>query len=99
MQQAHHDYLLKGDYDKETFRLEDFPFVFDTVPHARALLEEAELHIHHEVASDGLSELLAGMIDRMDEESYQQYLRYHSYICEKPECIGLSNHLLYVCSK
>ena len=99
MQQAHHDYLLKGDYDKETFRLEDFPFVFDTLPHARALLKEAGLRILHEVASDGLSELLAGMIDRMDEESYQQYLRYHSYICEKPECIGLSNHLLYVCSK
>ena len=99
MQQAHHDYLLKGDYDKETFRLDDFPFVFDTLPHARALLKEAGLRILHEVASDGLSELLAGMIDRMDEESYQQYLRYHSYICEKPECIGLSNHLLYVCSK
>ena len=99
MQQAHHDYLLEGDYDKETFRLDDFPFVFDTLPHVRALLKEAGLRIVHEVASDGLSELLAGMIDRMDEESYQQYLRYHSYICEKPECIGLSNHLLYVCSK
>lgn len=99
MQQAHHDYLLAGDYDKETFRLEDFPFVFDTVPHARALLKEAGLRIVHEAASDGLSELLAGMIDRMDEESYQQYLRYHNYICEKPECVGLSNHLLYVCTK
>ena len=99
MQQIQHDYLLCGDYDKETFRLCDFPFVFDTILHARALLRDADLQVIHEVASDGLSELLAGMIDRMDEKTYQQYLRYHGYICEKPECIGLSNHLLYVCSK
>ena len=99
MQQTQHDYLLRGDYDKESFRLYDFPFVFDTVPHARALLKDAGLQVIHEVASDGLSELLAGMIDRMDEKTYQQYLRYHRYICEKPECVGLSNHLLYVCAK
>ena len=99
MQQMQHDYLLCGYYDKETFRLDDIPFVFDTVPHARMLLHDAGLQVIHEVASDGLSELLAEMIDRMDIKTYQQYLRYHSYICEKPECIGLSNHLLYVCTK
>jgi len=99
MQQVQHDYLLNGDYDKESFRLDDFPFVFDTVPHARELLNDAGLQVIHEVASDGLSELLSGLIDRMDEKTYHQYLRYHSYICEKPECVGLSNHLLYVCTK
>ena len=99
MQQIQHDYLLSGDYDKETVRLHDFPFVFDTVPHARALLKDAGLHMIHEIASDGLSELLGDMIDRMDERTYQQYLRYHYYVCEKTECIGLSNHLLFVCTK
>jgi len=99
MQQAHYDYLLKGDYDKETFRLHDFPFVFHTLPHARALMGQSNLQILHEVASDGLSELLGWMIDRMDDKTYQQYLRYHAYICEKPECVGMSNHLLFVTQK
>ena len=99
MQQVHHDYLLEGDYDKETFRLHDFPFVFHTLPHARALMERGDLQILHEVASDGLSELLAWMIDRMDDKTYRQYLRYHAYICEKPECVGMSNHLLFVAQK
>ena len=35
-------------------------------------------------------------INALDEESYQQYLRYHFYVCEKPERLGRSNHLLFV---
>ncbi|MDO5399830.1 MAG: class I SAM-dependent methyltransferase [Eubacteriales bacterium] len=90
------DYFAKGDYDKETFRLDDFPFVFHTVPRCRALLEQGGVPILHEVASDGLSELMAKEINEMDEDSYAQYLRYHFYLCEKPECLGMSNHLLFV---
>ncbi len=96
MQQLHADYLLNGDYNKETFRLDDFPFVFHTVEHCRALLGKAGIQIHHEVASDGASELLQELVNSLDDASYQQYLRYHFYICEKPEFLGVSNHLLFV---
>lgn len=96
MQQVEPDYLLKGDYNKETFRLDDYPFVFHTVERCRELLQKGGIHILHEVASDGVSELLQDMINGLDDASYQQYLRYHEYICEKPECIGMSNHLLFV---
>ena len=96
MQQAQSDYLMVGDYNKETFRLDDFPFVFHTVDHCRKLLGKAGIQVDHEVASDGASELLQDLINRLDEASYQQYLRYHFYICEKPEFLGVSNHLLFV---
>ena len=99
MQQAHSDYLIDGDYNKETFRLDDFPFVFHTPDHCRELLGKAGIQICHEVASDGASELLQDLVNDMDEASYQQYLRYHFYICEKPEFLGMSNHLLYVGKK
>lgn len=95
MQQEHSDYLLEGAYDKETFRLQDFPFVFHTVERCREILQEAGISVVHEVASDGVSELLKDRINRMDERTYQQYLRYHFYLCEKKECIGMSNHLLF----
>ena len=97
MQQCQDDYLLNGDYNKETFRLDDFPFVFHTVDHCRDLLKKGGIHICHEVASDGASELLQDLINDLDEASYQQYLRYHFYICEKQEFLGMSNHLLFVC--
>jgi len=93
------DYFTAGNYDKETFRLENFPFVFHTVEDCRKMLREAGVHILHEVAADGASELLAERIDRMDEENYEQYLRYHFYICEKPELLGMTNHLLFVAEK
>ena len=96
MQQLHSNYLTSGDYNKETFRLDDFPFVFHTPDHCRELLGKAGIQICHEVASDGASELLQDLVNGLDEASYQQYLRYHFYICEKPEFLGMSNHLLFV---
>lgn len=93
------DYFMAGDYNKETFKLDDFPFVFHTVDECRRVLREGGVRILHEVASDGVSELMEDRINAMDDESYQQYLRYHSYICEKPELLGMTNHLLFVGEK
>jgi len=91
------DYLKNGDYDKKTFALENFPFVFSTVSNARNELIQERLEILHEVASDGLSELLAEKINKLDDEGFSLYLNYHLYCCEKPEMLGRSNHLLFVC--
>ncbi|MBS6183316.1 MAG: GNAT family N-acetyltransferase [Erysipelotrichaceae bacterium] len=93
------DYFINGDYDKETFRCDDFPFVFHTVEDCRKLLTKGEVKVLHEVASDGVSELLSVKINAMAKASYEQYLRYHFYTCEKPEHLGASNHLLFVGEK
>lgn len=92
-------YFSVGDYDKETFKLNDFPFVFHTVDTARKLLADGGINVLHEVAADGASELLAARINEMSDEDYAQYLRYHFYICEKPEMLGMTNHLLFVGEK
>ena len=92
-------YFSSGDYDKETFKLNDFPFVFHTVDAARQLLADGGTNVLHEVATDGASELLAEKINEMSDEDYAQYLRYHFYICEKPELLGMTNHLLFVGEK
>ncbi|WP_231368327.1 hypothetical protein [Thermoanaerobacter indiensis] len=52
-----------------------------------------------EIATDGLSELLADKINNMDDESYQLWLNFHFYYSEKPEFFGASNHLLFVAQK
>lgn len=73
--------------------------MFHTLDACRALLQKANMKVLHEVASDGVSELLKGKINEMNEESYAQYLRFHYYTCEKPEHLGCSNHLLFVAEK
>ncbi|MBQ3140910.1 MAG: class I SAM-dependent methyltransferase [Clostridia bacterium] len=92
-------YFLNGDYDKETFKLNDFPFVFHTIDAARRLLADGGINVLHEIASDGASELMAARINAINDEDYAQYLRYHFYICEKPELLGMTNHLLFVGEK
>lgn len=93
------DYFVAGEYDKETFALENFPFVFHTVEQCSKLMNRSGLRLLHQVASDAVSELLNDKINAMDAENYAQHLRYHFFICEKPEFLGMSNHLLYVAEK
>lgn len=93
------DFFKSGDYNHQTLRLEDFPFVFFTVDECRKTLCDGGIKIEKEVASDGMSELLAEKINALDEYSYKQYLRYHFYCCEKPELLGRSNHLLFIGTK
>ena len=73
--------------------------MFHTVDRCRELLTGSGIQIRREIAADGLSELLQETVNHMDEESYRQYLRYHFYLSEKPECLGISNHLLFVGQK
>ncbi|WP_346935543.1 class I SAM-dependent methyltransferase [Clostridium sp.] len=93
------DFLKRNNYNHDTFKVVDFPFVFHTVDQCRKLLIESDLKITSEIATDGLSELLADKINNMDEEDYKQWLNYHYYCCEKPEFLGASNHLLFVAEK
>ncbi len=92
-------YLEGETYNHETFKVNDFPFVFYTVQGARELLHKSELYIIKEIASDGMSELLQYKINSMSDETYGQWVNYHFYTCEKPEFLGTSNHLLYIAKK
>ncbi|MCI8530253.1 MAG: class I SAM-dependent methyltransferase [Lachnospiraceae bacterium] len=93
------DYLLNGNYDKETFKTEDFPFVFFNLSQCREMLTGNKLDIIHQIASDGMSELLQNRINALDDEGYLQYLKLHLFYCEKPEHLGKTNHFLFVVKK
>lgn len=90
------NYLLTGEYDKETFKSVDFPFVFFNLDQCREMLCCNGLQIIHQVASDGMSELLADRINKLDAAGYEQYLKMHLFYCEKPEHLGKTNHFLFV---
>ncbi|WP_229768599.1 class I SAM-dependent methyltransferase [Tissierella pigra] len=92
-------FLTEDTYNHHTFKVRDFPFVFHTVDDCRQILRDSDLTINNEVATDGLSELLADKINNMNDESYNKWLNYHYYCCEKPEFLGTSNHLLFITSK
>ena len=92
-------FMEAGRYNKDTFKVDNVPFVFHTVSGARELLIQSGVTIEKEVASDGMSELLRDKINQLSDEAYEQWVRYHLYLCEKPEFLGASNHLLFIAKK
>lgn len=51
------------------------------------------------IATDGYTSHMKEAVNRMDDESYELYLRYHFSICERPDLIGMSHHTLDVLRK
>lgn len=92
-------YFADGRYDRSTFKAEDWPFVVTTVENCRRMLSDGGVNVIHEIASDGVSELLADKINALDADGFREYLRYHLYCCEKKEMLGRSNHLLFIGKK
>ena len=53
----------------------------------------------HYVAADGFANYMRDCLAEMDEELYEQYLRYHLATCERADMTGYSNHLLDIFRK
>ena len=89
-------FFSENTYDHESFKVEDFPFVFFTLDQMREMLTRNSVKIQREIAADGVSELMEDMINSLSEADYTQYVRYHLYCSEKPEMLGRSSHLLFI---
>ena len=53
----------------------------------------------HFVAADGYTCHMKESVDKMDDETYDLYLRYHFKTCERQDLIGMSHHTLDVLRK
>lgn len=53
----------------------------------------------HFVATDGYTCHMKESVDKMDDETYDLYLRYHFKTCERQDLIGMSHHTLDVLRK
>lgn len=90
-------YFNNPSFNRETFAVDNFPFVFHTLDQAKQVCLAADLEIEAIVAQDGVSELMEDKINQLDDAGYQLYLDYHMYCAEKPEMLGRTNHLLFIC--
>jgi len=53
----------------------------------------------HFIGTDMYTNYFREMIDCMDEETFHFYLKYHFFICERADLVGLSNHTLDILLK
>lgn len=63
------------------------------------LTKELNAERLHFLATDGYALHMREVIDKMDEETYELYLKYHLKTCERQDLIGMSHHTLDVLRK
>lgn len=59
-----------------------------------ALMEGFQTQRLHYVGTDMATNYMRPVIDEMDDEFFDLYLQYHFSICERPDCVGVSHHIL-----
>lgn len=64
-----------------------------------ALMENFDTHRLHYVGTDMATNYMRPVIDDMDDEFFDMYLRYHFSICERTDMVGASHHILDVFRK
>ncbi|MDD7193616.1 MAG: class I SAM-dependent methyltransferase [Clostridiaceae bacterium] len=94
--------IENGLIDTETFET-FFPphgvFKLYTRDEIFELTEELNAERLHFLATDGYALHMCEVIDKMDNETYELYLKYHFKTCERQDLIGLSHHTLDVLRK
>lgn len=63
------------------------------------LTDELNAERLHFLASDGYALHMREVIDKMDKDTYELYLKYHFKTCERQDIVGMSHHTLDVLRK
>ena len=51
------------------------------------------------VSSDSIGALLSDKFENVSDEDYDNFVKWHLQTCEKPEILGTTCHVLYICKK
>lgn len=97
-----HELLEKKLIDTETFTALSTPaelFQLYRVEAIEALRRGEPVTGLHLVATDGYTNHMRDVVDRMDEKTYALYLQYHFATCERSDRIGLSHHVVDILRK
>lgn len=96
------EYVKTGLLDPETFAASSEPKdLFELVrkEDVDELMSSLPVDRLHYVASDGCSLLLRDSIDKMDDETFKLYLKYHFATCEREDLFGVTSHALDIFRK
>lgn len=84
----------KVDENFQCISTEDDLYDYMRLENIDKLAKEANLERIKIVAADGPSDYVRPMLNAMDDETFEIYLKYHLSICERPELLGASSHTI-----
>lgn len=88
--------------DPVTFKADSDPselFVLDRRENIESLTDGLPVERINFVGTDMATYYMRETVENMDDETFQKYLNYHFYICERQDMVGISNHFLDVLKK
>ena len=97
-----HDIIEKCMLNTDTFDTFSNPWdIFEL--YRKEDIDELRSHFNveqlHYVATDGYTNHIREVVDRMDEKTYELYLKYHLSVCERLDMTGYSHHTLDIFKK
>ncbi|MBR2718696.1 MAG: methyltransferase domain-containing protein [Clostridia bacterium] len=63
------------------------------------LMEGFDTERLHYVGTDMATEFIRETVDAMDDDTFEIYMKYHFFICERPDMVGATHHMLDVFQK
>ncbi|MDE6233840.1 MAG: class I SAM-dependent methyltransferase [Lachnospiraceae bacterium] len=96
------EYIKNGLLDSETFAAKSEPKdLFELVrkEDIDELMSEFPTTRLHYVATDGCSLLMREAIDKMDNDTFDLYLKYHFATCEREDLAGVTSHAIDIFKK
>lgn len=78
---------------------EDDLYSFVRLEDINKLNELANLKRIKILSHDGPTEYIKKCVNKMDDETYKNYINYHLNTCERPELLGAGRHILDIVSK
>lgn len=96
------EYIKNGLLDAETFAAKSEPKdLFELVrkEDIDELMSAFSATRLHYVAADGCSLLMREAIDKMDDDIFDLYLKYHFATCERTDFVGITSHAIDIFQK
>ncbi len=88
--------------DFDTFKLSSTPkevFALHRREDIDALMSNFSIERLHYVASDMFTRFIKDAVDKMDDKTFELYMKYHLYICERGDMVGITSHMLDIFRK
>ena len=88
--------------DFDTFKASSDPaelFQLYRIEEIDALMENFHTERLHFVGTDMAANYMRNVVDEMDEEFFELFLKYHFTICERKDMVGVSHHFLDIFRK
>ena len=88
--------------DTETFKLSSTPkeiFALYRKEDVDKLMEKFSVKRLHYIGTDMLTRFISSAIDEMSDEEFNMYMKYHLVICERPDMVGATAHILDIFRK